>query len=177
VGTYENISGKQNLTYRKNEVRQWETNELQVVIATDSTLKDASAINSICHQQGISFIRAETRGVFGTVFCDFGDDFEVHDVDGEIPWDGVYPRRWCIPRPGLIHTCICCSLTTSTHLNYLQFFTKLIPGWKTLLLESIETSLLRGRVKTCSRPSTPTNATPGLSDKLDHQGIALCSST
>jgi len=41
-------------------------------------------MNSICHQEGISFIRAETRGVFGTVFCDFGDDFEVHDVDGEI---------------------------------------------------------------------------------------------
>lgn len=57
---------------------------MQVVILTDSSLKEATSINSICHQQNIAFIKAETRGVFGTVFCDFGDGFEVHDVDGEL---------------------------------------------------------------------------------------------
>lgn len=62
----------------------WVFAEVQVVIATECSLREATAVNSVCHQQGISFIRAETRGVFGTVFCDFGDDFEVHDVDGEI---------------------------------------------------------------------------------------------
>lgn len=40
-------------------------------------------INAVCHRNGISFIRADVKGVFGSIFCDFGRNFEVTDVDGE----------------------------------------------------------------------------------------------
>lgn len=61
----------------------------QVVILTDSRLSEAVKINSICHEHDISFIRADVRGVFGSVFCDFGETFEVIDTDG-MPLDSDF---------------------------------------------------------------------------------------
>lgn len=40
-------------------------------------------INDIAHAYGIRFISSEIRGVFGSVFCDFGDEFTVLDPNGE----------------------------------------------------------------------------------------------
>lgn len=57
----------------------------QVVISTDQTYTDAKRINDICHTAGIAFVKAEVRGVFASVFCDFGEQFPVLDVDGEFP--------------------------------------------------------------------------------------------
>jgi ubiquitin-activating enzyme E1 len=57
----------------------------QVVVATDASLEECKRIDEICHshQPPIAFIRVETRGVFASVFCDFGPSFTVYDVDGE----------------------------------------------------------------------------------------------
>ena len=57
---------------------------LQVVVVTDCSLEEAQRIDEICRKQSpaIAFIRAETRGVFANVFCDFGPSFNVIDVDG-----------------------------------------------------------------------------------------------
>lgn len=55
----------------------------QVVILTNHILAESIQIDSFCHQHGIKLIRADVRGVFGSVFCDFGKEFEVVDVDGE----------------------------------------------------------------------------------------------
>ena len=38
-----------------------------------------------CHQNKINFIATESSGVFGYVFNDFGDSFQVNDPRGEIP--------------------------------------------------------------------------------------------
>lgn len=51
----------------------------------NATLDEAKRINAICHAQGIAFVSTEARGVFGSVFCDFGDEFVVADRDGEQP--------------------------------------------------------------------------------------------
>ncbi len=45
-------------------------------------LKKALALNDFCHRSGIAFIRADIRGVFASVFTDFGASFTVVDVDG-----------------------------------------------------------------------------------------------
>ena len=45
-------------------------------------LKEAQALNDFCHRNGIAFIRADIRGVFASVFTDFGPAFKVVDVDG-----------------------------------------------------------------------------------------------
>jgi ubiquitin-activating enzyme E1 len=63
----------------------------QVVVFTDITLDKAVEIDDFCHRHepAIAFIKADTRGVFGSVFCDFGPSFTVVDVDGEEPHTGI----------------------------------------------------------------------------------------
>ncbi|KAK8564699.1 hypothetical protein V6N12_058282 [Hibiscus sabdariffa] len=65
--------------------------DFQAVVFTDITLKKALEYNDYCHnhQPPISFIKTEVRGLFGTVFCDFGPEFTVFDVDGEEPHTGI----------------------------------------------------------------------------------------
>lgn len=45
-------------------------------------LAESVKVDQACRQQGTAFIRAELHGVFGSVFCDFGNTFTVLDVDG-----------------------------------------------------------------------------------------------
>jgi ubiquitin-activating enzyme E1 len=54
----------------------------QVIVATNMGLAASVKINQSCRQQGTAFVRAELHGVFGSVFCDFGNAFTVLDVDG-----------------------------------------------------------------------------------------------
>ncbi len=58
---------------------------IQVVVCTSASLEESKRIDEICRAQtpAIPFIRAETRGVFANVFCDFGPSFTVFDTDGE----------------------------------------------------------------------------------------------
>ena len=55
---------------------------LQVVVATNCSLKQAVALDKFCHSTKSAFIRADVRGVFASVFCDFGPSHTVLDVDG-----------------------------------------------------------------------------------------------
>ncbi|XP_031271882.1 ubiquitin-activating enzyme E1 1 isoform X1 [Pistacia vera] len=65
--------------------------DFQAVVFTDISLDKAIEFNDYCHnhQPPISFIKAEVRGLFGSVFCDFGPEFTVFDVDGEEPRTGI----------------------------------------------------------------------------------------
>lgn len=57
----------------------------QVVVLTDSSLDDQKRFGDFCHSNSIKFIVADTRGLCGQLFCDFGEAFEVLDQDGEAP--------------------------------------------------------------------------------------------
>ncbi|XP_068450292.1 ubiquitin-like modifier-activating enzyme 1 [Clinocottus analis] len=59
--------------------------QFQVVVLTDSSLSDQKRFNEFCHSKGIKFIVADTKGLCGQLFCDFGEEFEVLDQDGEKP--------------------------------------------------------------------------------------------
>ncbi|KAG8007735.1 Ubiquitin-like modifier-activating enzyme 1 [Nibea albiflora] len=59
--------------------------QFQVVVLTDSSLDDQKRFGELCHSQGIKFIVADTRGLCGQLFCDFGEELEVLDWDGEEP--------------------------------------------------------------------------------------------
>ncbi|XP_061347151.1 ubiquitin-activating enzyme E1 1-like [Gastrolobium bilobum] len=63
----------------------------QAVVFTDISLEKAIEFNDYCHshQPSIAFIKTEVRGLFGSVFCDFGPEFTVFDVDGEEPHTGI----------------------------------------------------------------------------------------
>ncbi|KAI7990925.1 Ubiquitin-activating enzyme E1 2 [Camellia lanceoleosa] len=64
---------------------------LLVVVFTDVNQEQAIEFNDYCHNHGppIAFIKAEVRGLFGSVFCDFGLEFTDFDVDGEEPHTGI----------------------------------------------------------------------------------------
>ncbi|CAL9201002.1 ubiquitin-activating enzyme E1 2-like isoform X1 [Musa acuminata AAA Group] len=63
----------------------------QAVVFTDLSLEKATEYDDYCHnhQPPICFIKSEIRGLFGSVFCDFGPEFTVFDVDGEDPHTGI----------------------------------------------------------------------------------------
>ncbi|CAH9129273.1 unnamed protein product [Cuscuta epithymum] len=65
--------------------------DFQAVVFTDISLEEAVEFNDYCHthQPPIAFIKADVRGLFGSVFCDFGPQFTVIDVDGEEPHTGI----------------------------------------------------------------------------------------
>ncbi|CAG0878674.1 unnamed protein product [Darwinula stevensoni] len=59
--------------------------KFKVVVLTDSPLSEQEWISEVTHAQGIALIVADTRGLFAQVFCDFGENFQVLDVNGENP--------------------------------------------------------------------------------------------
>ncbi|KAG2639246.1 hypothetical protein PVAP13_2NG613700 [Panicum virgatum] len=73
------------------ELTKEHLSKFQAVIFTDISLDKAYEFDDYCHshQPPISFIKAEVCGLFGSVFCDFGPEFTVLDVDGEDPHTGI----------------------------------------------------------------------------------------
>lgn len=63
--------------------------QFQVVVLTNSSLADQLRIGDLTHACNIKLIVADTRGLFGSIFCDFGEKFTVFDTNGE-------PLRACI---------------------------------------------------------------------------------
>ncbi|XP_077980547.1 ubiquitin-like modifier-activating enzyme 1 [Glandiceps talaboti] len=59
--------------------------KFQVVVLTNSSLETQIKIGDYCHSKGIKLIVADTKGLFGQIFCDFGKDFVVIDTTGEQP--------------------------------------------------------------------------------------------
>ncbi|XP_053551798.1 ubiquitin-like modifier-activating enzyme 1 [Bombina bombina] len=57
----------------------------QLVILTNSSLEEQLRVGDLCHSRDIKFIVADTRGLFGQLFCDFGKEMVVMDINGEQP--------------------------------------------------------------------------------------------
>ncbi|KAM5293141.1 ubiquitin-like modifier-activating enzyme 7 [Ctenodactylus gundi] len=51
----------------------------QVVVLTASKLEEQLTVGAWCHKHGVCFVVADTRGLVGQLFCDFGEDFTVQD--------------------------------------------------------------------------------------------------
>jgi ubiquitin-activating enzyme E1 len=56
-----------------------------VVVCSELPLARAKEVDAFCHANSVAFIRGDVRGVFGSLFCDFGPSFNVLDTDGEEP--------------------------------------------------------------------------------------------
>jgi len=61
----------------------------QVVVLTNTPLHLQLAVGDYCHEKGIYLVIADTFGLFGSIFCDFGDKFTVIDATGENPLSGI----------------------------------------------------------------------------------------
>uniref|UniRef100_A0A8C3QEZ0 E1 ubiquitin-activating enzyme n=1 Tax=Cyanoderma ruficeps TaxID=181631 RepID=A0A8C3QEZ0_9PASS len=55
------------------------TDLAQVVVLTESPPEEQLHIGDFCHAHGICFIVADTKGLAGQLFCDFGERFVVDD--------------------------------------------------------------------------------------------------
>ncbi|NWV75691.1 UBA1 enzyme, partial [Dasyornis broadbenti] len=51
----------------------------QVVVLTESPLEEQLRVGDFCHAWGICFIVADTKGLVGQLFCDFGERFVIDD--------------------------------------------------------------------------------------------------
>lgn len=54
----------------------------KVVVLTEANDKQQKRVAEICRSHRIALITADTKGLFGQVFCDFGENFIVYDDDG-----------------------------------------------------------------------------------------------
>ncbi|ORY32545.1 putative ubiquitin activating enzyme [Naematelia encephala] len=61
----------------------------QVVVLTNATIAKQVEIDEFTRSNGIYFIAADVRGLFGSVFNDFGRDFVCVDPTGEQPQTGM----------------------------------------------------------------------------------------
>lgn len=59
--------------------------KFHVIILTNQSLALQLKVNDFCHANKIKFISTESRGVFGSIFTDYGAEFTVMDTTGEAP--------------------------------------------------------------------------------------------
>jgi ubiquitin-activating enzyme E1 len=63
--------------------------KFQVVVLTETDIESQLRINEFTHKNNIKFISTDIRGLFGSLFVDFGDKFLVFDRNGEEPQTGI----------------------------------------------------------------------------------------
>ena len=63
--------------------------QYQVVVLSDTPLRDQITIADYCHDNGIYIVITDTFGLFGNIFTDFGKNFTVGDPTGENPTSGI----------------------------------------------------------------------------------------
>ncbi|ODV75887.1 E1 ubiquitin-activating protein UBA1 [Cyberlindnera jadinii NRRL Y-1542] len=63
--------------------------KFQVIVAMDLSLEEQVKINNFTHANDIKFIAADTRGLFASIFVDFGEEFTIIDSTGEEPVSGI----------------------------------------------------------------------------------------
>ena len=61
----------------------------QIVVMCDQLMLNEVNNNRVARKYGTKFIMANTMGLMGSIFCDFGKKFCVNDTNGETPRSGV----------------------------------------------------------------------------------------
>ncbi len=68
-----------------NKMENISLNAFNVVCCIDQDVATQLRIDELARAAGCKFISASTRGAFGFIFCDFGEEHVVENVDGEDP--------------------------------------------------------------------------------------------
>lgn len=72
-----------------NLYRLIEEGNFNVIVSTEGSFHDHVTLNNLSRTKGAKFICCNVYGGFGNIFCDFGDNFTVKDVDGEEVKTGI----------------------------------------------------------------------------------------
>jgi len=67
----------------KGELNEQFISSFNVVVFCDHNIAALCDLNETCRKHNVKFIAVESRGLTGAMFCDFGNNFEIFDVDGE----------------------------------------------------------------------------------------------
>jgi ubiquitin-activating enzyme E1 len=67
----------------QGELTESKMKDFNVIVLIDQSHKTQLEVSDYCHANNIAFIIGDTRGVFGMIFCDFGENFVVSDTNGE----------------------------------------------------------------------------------------------
>ncbi|XXG44320.1 hypothetical protein AAC387_Pa01g4156 [Persea americana] len=91
VQKLQELNNTVSISTKTTKLSKEQLSNFQAVVFTDIRLEEAIEFDDYCHnhQPPISFIKSEVRGLFGSVFCDFGPEFTVFDVDGKDPHTGI----------------------------------------------------------------------------------------
>jgi ubiquitin-activating enzyme E1 len=73
-----------NILDEDNELNVKFIKKYNMIVLTNSTFDDALNINRLTHKLNIPFIMTGSYGLMGYIFNDWGDNFVINDVDGEI---------------------------------------------------------------------------------------------
>jgi len=65
------------------EKEPWNFQNLDVIVLTEASYETIVAVNDYCRAKGKRFLSTDLHGVFGRVFNDYGDKFDVLDKNGE----------------------------------------------------------------------------------------------
>jgi ubiquitin-activating enzyme E1 len=63
--------------------------QFKTVVLTDTPLSEQLVVADYCRKNGIYLVIADTFGLFGYIFTDFGKNFTVGDPTGENPHSGI----------------------------------------------------------------------------------------
>jgi len=74
------------------------SDSFKVVVLIDVPAAKRAEIADHCHAHGIYVVAGDTFGVFGSIFCDFGPNFVVNDVDGEAAFSSMVASITCDTR-------------------------------------------------------------------------------
>ena len=72
------------ITNKDNIVTTDVISQHNLVILIDQPYDIQIHISEFCHLKNIACIVGDVKGVFGSIFCDFGSNFVVSDINGEI---------------------------------------------------------------------------------------------
>lgn len=94
----------------------------KAVVVTELPYSKQLEVSEVCHKNNIHFISAEVRGLFGRIFNDFGEKFEVIDYNGEEPLHGMVAS--------VSKVCFCIfSVQFKTNLCLYRKLKVLLPVW------------------------------------------------
>lgn len=63
--------------------KDYKLKDYDTAIIVNTNITDAIKINNLCRKQNINFIWMNYYGLFSNLFCDFGNEFTINDIDGE----------------------------------------------------------------------------------------------
>jgi ubiquitin-activating enzyme E1 len=71
------------ITILEGEITPSALKNFSVVVLIGASFEQQLQLSSYCHANKIAVVVSEVRGVFGNIFCDFGENFVVNDTNGE----------------------------------------------------------------------------------------------